>query len=115
MAVVESYKVPHFPVGRELGYNNPCVIAHNRTLWEIVRLLPRDADELLNCWGISPTRLKQHGDQMLMALGPFRAELERDRDVYQPSTEDPKGDGRPHPQWVVTREHENLPEGIFQH
>eukprot|EP00493_Phyllostaurus_siculus_P010773 UN10925 len=27
--------------GGDLGFNNPCVICHNRTLFEMVRLLPQ--------------------------------------------------------------------------
>ena len=58
--------------GRELGYSNPCVICHNRTLVELCRYVPDDEETLLRVWGISLPRLAQHGELMLEALGPWR-------------------------------------------
>lgn len=58
--------------GRELGYSNPCVICHNRTLVEMCRYVPDDEESLLRVWGISLPRLEQHGELMLEALGPWR-------------------------------------------
>lgn len=59
----------------ELGFNDPCVICHNRTLCEIVRTLPISTTELLAVWGIGKKRCDQHGVGMLAALAPFRSEL----------------------------------------
>ena len=39
----------------ELGFNDPCVICHNRTLCEIVRSLPETEDQLMAVWGIGRT------------------------------------------------------------
>ena len=61
--------------GRELGYSNPCVICHNRTLVEMCRYVPDDEQSLLRVWGISLPRLEQHGELMLEALGPWRKQL----------------------------------------
>ena len=61
--------------GRELGYSNPCVICHNRTLVELCRYVPDDEETLLRVWGISLPRLAQHGELMLEALGPWRKVL----------------------------------------
>ena len=62
---------------RELGFNDPCVICHNRTLVELVRRLPEDLNALGAVWGISAggKRQAQHGEQMLAALAPFRSAL----------------------------------------
>ena len=60
---------------RELGYNDPCVICHNRTLCEIVRLLPASPKQLLGVWGMGPRRVAQHGALMLAALEPLRPAL----------------------------------------
>ena len=60
---------------RELGFNDPCVICHNRTLCELVRLLPSSLASLQRVWGIGAKRAMQHGQQMLDALEPFRAAL----------------------------------------
>jgi hypothetical protein len=60
---------------RELGFNDPCVICHNRTLCEVVRLLPSSLEQLLKVWGMGPKRLAQHGSLMLEALEPLRAGL----------------------------------------
>ena len=60
---------------KELGYNDPCVICHNKTLCELVRFLPSTMHALLACWGVGPKRATQHGQLMLEALAPFRAEL----------------------------------------
>lgn len=65
--------------GRELGYNNPCVICHNRTLCEMVRLLPAKLSDLSHVWGMGPSRVEQHGLLMLSALKPFRVTLENAR------------------------------------
>ena len=37
---------------KELGYNDPCIICHNRTLCELVRRLPRGVAELTRVWGM---------------------------------------------------------------
>ena len=97
--------------GRELGYNNPCVLAHNRTLYEMIRLLPRDLDDLLVVWGISPLRASQHGDLMLSALEPFRERLLQERGASDTSSSSKcwKGDGRPHPHWVGAQRLQCLP------
>ena len=60
---------------KELGFNDPCIICHNRTLCEIVRLLPADMRSLNRVWGIGAKRAAQHGALMLEALAPFRAGL----------------------------------------
>ena len=60
---------------KELGFNDPCVICHNRTLCELVRYLPASMHALLACWGIGAKRAAQHGQLMLDTLAPFRAEL----------------------------------------
>ena len=60
---------------QELGYSDPCIICHNRTLCELVRLLPASRSALGAVWGIGPKRNDQHGDLMLAALRPFRAGL----------------------------------------
>ena len=60
---------------KELGYNDPCIICHNRTLVELVRRLPASTAELQAVWGIGPKRVVQHGALMIAALAPFRAAL----------------------------------------
>jgi len=60
---------------KELGFNDPCVICQNRTLIEIVRILPSNEFELLKIWGIGKKRYEQHGILMLEALSPLRHEL----------------------------------------
>jgi len=63
---------------KELGYNDPCVICHNRTLCELVRILPSSLAALGSVWGIGGIGTKrndQHGLLMLDALRPFRADL----------------------------------------
>ena len=60
---------------RELGYNDPCIICHNKTLCQLVRLTPNTRAALRHVWGIGPKRIVQHGDLMLAALAPFRAAL----------------------------------------
>ena len=60
---------------RELGYNDPCIICHNKTLCQLVRLTPHTRAALRHVWGIGPKRIVQHGDLMLAALAPFRAAL----------------------------------------
>ena len=60
---------------RELGYNDPCIICHNKTLCQLVRLTPNTRSALRHVWGIGPKRIVQHGDLMLAALAPFRAAL----------------------------------------
>ena len=57
------------------GYSNPCVVCHNRTLCEIVRVLPRNTRELLQIWGISSNRAAKYGRGILDALRPLRKSL----------------------------------------
>jgi|ERR1712216_819404 len=101
--------------GRELGYSNPCVICHNRTLCEMVQILPRNEDELLSVWGINPRRLEQHGAGMLQALEPFRGVLEQqhhkraDEDVKLGGGAKLSQDRRPHPHWVAEQKRAGLP------
>ena len=66
---------------KELGYNDPCIICHNRTLCELVRRLPCTLADLHRVWGIGPKRIVQHGELMLGALEPFRATLEAKHQV----------------------------------
>jgi superfamily II DNA helicase RecQ len=61
--------------GRALGFNNPCVIAHNRTLCELTRHLPSGPAGLPDVWGLSAARIEAHGAGMLAALAPFRGPL----------------------------------------
>ena len=51
------------------------VICHNKTLVQLVRLLPAKTSELHRVWGIGAKRVAQHGALMLQALAPFRAAL----------------------------------------
>ena len=116
--------------GRELGYANPCVICHNRTLIEIVRRLPRNKTELLAIWGMSEKRYNSHGALMLQALAPLRQELqvaatERRQRILEnsaatSSSKDPidmasnkktlvLGNGEAHPSWAAKHEKEGLP------
>ena len=70
---------------KEMGLNNPAAICHNRTLCELVRLLPkgladltpmrRGKAELPRGWGIGTKRVEQHGQLMLDALAPFLSAL----------------------------------------
>ena len=61
---------------KELGFSDPCVICHNRTLCELVRLLPASLPALQRVWGIGAKRAMQHGQLMIDALEPFRQALE---------------------------------------
>mmetsp|Transcript_22297 Transcript_22297/g.53027 ORF Transcript_22297/g.53027 Transcript_22297/m.53027 type:complete len:245 (-) Transcript_22297:302-1036(-) len=74
--------------GRELGYSNPCVICHNRTLVEMCRLVPDDEESLLGVWGISIPRLEQHGELMLEALAPWRKQLREGHAKYNRTHDD---------------------------
>ena len=74
---------------KELGYNDPCIICHNRTLCELVRLVPSDTKSLLRVFGIGPKRVVQHGQLMLDALSPFRAALLAKRPRRQVATAPP--------------------------
>ena len=60
---------------KELGFNDPCVICHNKTLCQLVRLAPARLADLRHVWGIGAKRAAQHGELMLGALAPFRAAL----------------------------------------
>eukprot|EP00592_Proboscia_alata_P016527 CAMPEP_0194395472 /NCGR_PEP_ID=MMETSP0174-20130528/124443_1 /TAXON_ID=216777 /ORGANISM="Proboscia alata, Strain PI-D3" /LENGTH=646 /DNA_ID=CAMNT_0039191415 /DNA_START=903 /DNA_END=2843 /DNA_ORIENTATION=- len=63
---------------KEMGYSDPCVICHNRTLCELVRRLPQNLHRLAAVWGIGGPGTKRndmHGRLMLAALHPFRADL----------------------------------------
>jgi len=82
----------------------------------MVRLIPRDLDDLLTVWGISPNRLSQHGGLMLAALEPFRTKLEREREslLLAGAGGTDKGDGRPHPHWVATQRKQGLPIGGWE-
>ena len=73
--------------GRELGYSNPCVICHNRTLVEMCRTVPDDEESLLGVWGISLPRLEQHGELMLEALAPWRKQLREGHAKYNQTHE----------------------------
>lgn len=64
---------------KEMGWTDPCLVCHNRTLCEIVRLLPVTTHDLMAVWGIGKKRVQQHGPLMLAALEPFRAALEERR------------------------------------
>ena len=55
------------------------MICHNRTLCELVRLVPGSLPELLNVWGIGAKRIETHGQLMLDALLPFRSALLTER------------------------------------
>lgn len=73
--------------GKELGYTNPCVICHNRTLVEMCRTVPDDEESLLGVWGISLQRLEQHGELMLEALAPWRKQLREGHVKYNQTHE----------------------------
>jgi superfamily II DNA helicase RecQ len=60
---------------KEMGFNDPCIICHNRTLLGLVRLLPENEEELLAVWGMGAKRVASHGNLMLQELQPFRAAL----------------------------------------
>ena len=60
---------------KELGYNDPCIICHNRTLCELVRRRPSTLAQLPRVWGVGPKRVALHGQLMLDALDPFREQL----------------------------------------
>lgn len=102
--------------GWDLGFNNPCVICHNRTLFEMVRLLPETKEELMAVWGVSPKRYESHGELMLKAIKPWipklRAEQKKIR-AKQPKLgpKDLKGDGRAHVSWEAERRRSDLPSG----
>ena len=85
---------------KELGFNDPCIICHNRTLCELVRRLPSSLGQLHRVWGVGPKRIVQHGQLMLDALEPFRAALTTAK--QRTSTKASPGDGAtkvatPHP------------------
>ncbi|KAL3906998.1 MAG: hypothetical protein SGPRY_010339, partial [Prymnesium sp.] len=91
---LEAHELPAFQEmrewkrarARELGYNDPCVICHNRTLCELVRLLPSTTQHLLRVWGMGAKRISLHGSRMLAALAPLRPALLRHREGGEPET-----------------------------
>jgi len=102
--------------GWDLGFNNPCVICHNRTLFEMVRLLPQTKEELMAVWGVSPKRYASHGELMLKALKPWIPDLQKQQGKIrekQPKLgpKDLRGDGRAHPSWESERRRSDLPTG----
>ena len=90
---------------RELGYNNPCVIAHNRSLCAVVRALPRSPEDLATLWGFGASRVEQHGAGVLAALEPFRAALE----AKSPRAVANDGEGAPHRAWLRVASGTGLP------
>ena len=109
--------------GRELGYVNPCVICHNRTLIEMVRCLPKTREELLAIAGMGLKRYNAHGELMLAALEPLRADLveaAKTREYLQPvpivtngqseqMTNLILGNGEAHPNWILAQQRDDLP------
>ena len=91
---------------RELGYNDPCVIMHNRSLCAAVRALPSRESELLSLWGFGERRVEQHGALLLAALEPFRATL-----AARAAERAPAAEGAPHAAWHAAKAKEELPEG----
>lgn len=93
---------------REMGYNDPCIICHNRTLVEMVRLCPADKEALVGVWGMGRKRLGQHGSLMLGALEPFRQKLLESHAQY--SRRKTSGGSSPSRDWLSKRERLELPD-----
>jgi ATP-dependent DNA helicase RecQ len=56
------------------GSTPPYVVAHDRTLAEIVRWKPRTASELAQVYGMGPARIARYGEGLLAVV---RRHLER--------------------------------------
>ena len=117
---------------KELGYNDPCVICHNRTLIEMVRARPTNKTEMLAIWGIGETRFAKHGELMLAALEPLRADLDThaavnatadlvsgskssgSTAVLSTARTRALGDGVPHPDWVTAQQRDGLADAPWR-
>ena len=55
----------------------PYKVANNRTLCEMVRLLPETVSQLLEIWGMGPAKVKNYGEGLLLALQPHLANLQK--------------------------------------
>jgi hypothetical protein len=102
---------------RELGYSDPCVICHNRTLIEMVRTRPKTKTEMLTIWGIGAKRFEKHGELMLAALAPLRPALETHADllpaVSAVSSLGPSV-GEAHPDWQLAQQRHGLCDGPWR-
>lgn len=95
---------------KELGYTDPCVICHNRTLVEMCRRVPKDEKALLGIWGIGANRLRQHGALMLAALAPWRERLAAGHAKCGPRGT-PAGGALPAQDWLNQAAKLGLPTG----
>ena len=115
---------------KELGFSDPCVICHNRTLIEMVRARPKDKVEMLAIWGIGERRFQQHGQLMLNALDQWRELLDTKASETGSSSSSAQGSstkssvcenvefllgsGKPHPDWVLAQQRNGLCDGPWK-
>ena len=95
---------------RELGYSDPCIICHNRTLVEMCRRVPKDEEALLGIWGVGANRLRQHGALMLAALAPWREQLTKGHAACAPRGA-AANEGAPAQDWLNKATALGLPTG----
>ncbi len=69
-ALLEALRAHRLAVSRKLGVP-PYVVAHDRTLRDLVLLKPRSRDELLMAHGMGPTKVEKYGEGLVEVVRRF--------------------------------------------
>jgi hypothetical protein len=69
LKIYEMLRKHRLSISRELGLE-PYKIANNRTLCEMVRVLPGQTSDLLGIWGLGAAKVKNYGQGLIDALLP---------------------------------------------